>query len=90
MIRNQAILREVNLHIAELEKRLASNSPILQLVCECSESGCATPIAVDAATFVRSRENRSRYFVAPGHERLDIESVVEQRDGYLIVEHAES
>jgi hypothetical protein len=84
--RNQEILREVNLNIAELDKRLAGTSPMLQLVCECAESGCAVPIEVDAATFAHSRENPTRFFVALGHERLEIESVVERRDGFLIVE----
>jgi hypothetical protein len=32
------------------------------------------------------REHPLRFLVAPGHEDLDSESVVERREGYLIVE----
>jgi hypothetical protein len=32
------------------------------------------------------RENPLRFLVAPGHEQTDVESVVERREGYLIVE----
>jgi hypothetical protein len=48
--------------------------------------GCTTSIEVDAATFEHVHESPLRFLVAPGHEDLDAESVVEQRAGYLIVE----
>lgn len=87
-IRNEDVFREVNGHIADLEERLrdAYVDEPLHLVCECSHTGCAAPLEVDSATFHRVREDPLRFFVAPGHEDLDIESVVEERRGYLIVE----
>jgi hypothetical protein len=62
---------------------------LLPLICECALTGCSAPIEVDAATFERVRESPLRFFVAPGHEDLDIESVIEERPGYLIVEKYE-
>jgi hypothetical protein len=41
---------------------------------------------VDALAFARVRENPLWFLVTPGHEQLDIETVIEQREGYLIVE----
>jgi hypothetical protein len=32
------------------------------------------------------RENPLQFLVAPGHEQPDIETVLERREGYLIVE----
>lgn len=84
-IRNEALFREVNMHIADLEER-HSTSELLPLICECSTVGCAVPIEVDPGTFEWVREDPLRFFVAPGHERLDVESIVERREGYLIVE----
>lgn len=75
----------MNTHIVELEQR-GFAPELLPLICECSQTGCAAPIEVDSATFERVREKPLRFFVAPGHERLDVESVVERRVGYLIVE----
>lgn len=88
VIRNEALFREVNLRIAELEEGLLGlgEDGLLSLVCECGHTGCAVPLAVDSATFEQVRENPRGYLVAPGHEDLDGESVVERRDGYLIVE----
>jgi hypothetical protein len=87
-IRNEQLFREVNSHIAGLEEKsrqLDTDEP-LPLICECAHTGCSAPIKVDPATFERVRENALWFLVAPGHEDLDIESVVEERPGYLIVE----
>jgi hypothetical protein len=85
-IRNEALFREVNVHIADLEERIQQEGEPLSLICECARTGCAVPIEVDPMTFERVRENPLRFLVAPGHEQTDVESVVERREGYLIVE----
>jgi hypothetical protein len=87
--RNEALFREVNVHIAELQEgpyNLLEDEELLPLICECSHTGCTTPIEAEPATFEQVRENPLRFMVAPGHEDLEIESVVERREGYLIVE----
>jgi hypothetical protein len=87
-IRNEELFREVNLNIAELEERAgrATWDELMPLICECAQTGCSAPVEVDVRTFERVREQPLWFFVAPGHEDLDIESVVEERPGYLIVE----
>jgi hypothetical protein len=85
-IRNEALFREVNVHIADLEERVHASGELLPLVCECVRTGCSVPIEVEPDTFNRVRENPLQFLVAPGHEELDVESVVEQHPGYLIVE----
>jgi hypothetical protein len=87
-IRNEELFREVNSHIAEMEakaRRTDWDEP-LPLVCECAQTGCSVPIEVDPATFERVRAEPLCFLVAPGHEQPEIESVVERREGYLIVE----
>jgi hypothetical protein len=87
-IRNEALFREVNSHIAEMEeqaRRTGWGEP-LPLVCECALTGCAAPIEVDQATFERVRAEPLWFLIAPGHEKPEIETVVERREGYLIVE----
>lgn len=87
-LRNEELFREVNAHIAELEERLRDERfpEPLHLVCECERTGCSTPLEVESETFYRVREEPLRFFVALGHEDLDVESVVEERPGYLVVE----
>jgi hypothetical protein len=87
-MRNEELFREVNLRIAELQEG-AHNLTVdglLPLVCECVHTGCTTALEVDPATFAQVHENPGRFIVAPGHEDLDVESIVERREGYLIVE----
>jgi hypothetical protein len=87
-IRNEELFREVNVNIADLEERSGDRDmgEPLPLVCECSRTGCAVPIEVDPVTFQRVREEPLQFLVAPGHDELDLELVVERREGYLIVE----
>jgi len=85
-IRNEALFREVNVHIADLEERVHANGELLPLVCECVRTGCSVPIAVEPSIFNRVRDNPLQFLVVPGHEDLDVESVVERHGGYLIVE----
>jgi hypothetical protein len=87
-IRNEALLREVNSHIAEMEEqahRTDWDEP-LPLVCECAQTGCRAPIEVAPATFERVRAEPLCFLVAPGHEQPETETVVERREGYFIVE----
>jgi hypothetical protein len=85
-IRNEALFREVNLHIAGLEERVHSTGELLPLVCECASAGCIESVEVGMETFQRVREQPLRFIVKPGHERLDVESVVERHQSHLIVE----
>ena len=85
VIRNEALFREVNAHIASLEERLGSVGDLMPLVCECANTGCTTVIEVDRGTFRTVRESPLLFLVAPGHERKD-ETVVGRGAGYLIVE----
>jgi hypothetical protein len=92
VIRNEALFREVNIRIADLQEGALNlgADELLALVCECAATCCAVPIEVDPATFEHVRENLTRFLVAPGHEDPDVESVVERRAAYLIVEkHSE-
>lgn len=86
--RNEDLFRQVNVHIAGLERGAMSlaQGGLLPLVCECSHTGCTTPIEVDPATFEEVHQNGMRFLVAPGHEDLEAETVLERRPGYLIVE----
>ncbi len=85
-IRNEALFREVNVHIADLEERVHAADELLPLVCECARTGCSAPVDVESATFEEVRQNPLQYLVVPGHEQLDVESVVERHHRYLIVE----
>lgn len=83
--RNEELFREVNAHIADLEDRIGDREGLLQLICECANTGCTTVIKVDQGTFQAVRENSRLFLVAPGHEGAE-ETVVASGASYLTVE----
>ena len=85
VIHNEALFRQVNERIAELEDSLSSGGELMPLICECANTGCTTLIEVDPGAFRAVRENPRLFLVAPGHERNE-ETVVRRGAGYFIVE----
>ena len=82
---NEALYRSVNEKIEDLNRAFAPVLETMSIVCECGDASCATQIEVDVTTYERIRADPVLFFVVPGHEITDVEDVVEERDGYLIV-----
>ncbi len=85
ILQNEALFREVNKRIAELEDRIGSPGDLMPLICECANTGCTTVIEVDSGTFETVRRNPLLFLVARGHETED-ETVIGSGAGYFIVE----
>jgi len=82
---NEAVFREVNERIESLAQTFDLGTQPLDLICECGDAGCVQRIHMTHAEFERLRSNSSHFAVSPGHVAPDVESVVEQLDGYQIV-----
>lgn len=54
--------------------------------CECSSSECNQLLDVTPRSYEEVRRNPRRFLLVPGHEREDIEFVVERAERYLVVE----
>lgn len=78
---NEAQFRAFN------ERLLASteDGPV-EILCECGIASCHHPLTVDAEQYTAVRADPCRFFVAPGHEIPDIETVVERGERHLVVE----
>lgn len=81
-------MREVNERIAELNARLpASGDTAMEFHCECGAlPGCESLVSMLPADYERVRAQDDRFAVVPGHENLELESVVERTDEWLIVD----
>ena len=79
---NEAIFREVNEQIASL----AASRDQIEIVCECSTLGCATPLVVTAERYEAARADASTFIVVPGHYDLSLERVVADYGEYLFVQ----
>ena len=83
---NEALYRQVNERIAEVNDAFEVVTGDFAVVCECGDLQCTEQIGVPRAVYERARQNASWFIVAPGHEAPDVEHVVEADGGYVIVE----
>ena len=81
----QAIFREVNERIRELADRFDLKSGAA-FICECSNENCVESIALDFDEYKAVRSSPTRFVVAPGHETLELENVIETNDRYSLVQ----
>lgn len=83
--RNEALFREVNEAIERGVWPGEEDEP-LRFRCECGRIECNEAVALTIAEYERVRANPRRFVVVAGHEQPEVEDVVEQRPGYLLVE----
>jgi hypothetical protein len=86
---NEALFREVNERVAEVATQFIEVEPHSEPVdftCECGRADCVEPTAMTAAEYEAIRAEPTRFAVVPGHEQLEIETVVERHPTYLVVE----
>jgi hypothetical protein len=91
LAKNEAMFRRVNEAIEALSRESDETiewSPI-SFVCECGALECARVIDVQRAAYEAVRAQPKQFIVVPGHERVDVEAVIERRDDYLVVEKRE-
>jgi hypothetical protein len=86
--RNEALWREVNERIEELDAhmRVLPHDELLEFHCECGRAECESRISMTPDEYRRVREQSDRFAVVPGHEQLEIERPVERNERYLIVD----
>jgi hypothetical protein len=88
--RNEALFREVNERIGELETGLSGSaeedSLLVGFVCECPHEDCGETIEVTREQYEAVRSHAKRFLVLQGHEDADLARVVERHDHFLVIE----
>ena len=83
--RNEALFRDVNEEIRDIDRRFGG-AGASEFVCECADDGCIERIHVPRETYAAVRSEPTRFIVAPGHENVELEKVVERHDRFFVVE----
>ncbi len=83
---NQALFREVNERLDDLNRTFATITDTVDLVCECGDARCTERITMSIRDYEALRSNPHQFAVIPGHERAGVERVLEKREGYDVVE----
>ena len=81
---NESVFREVNERIQQLGEQFESTEA--EYVCECADLSCTERLELPSADYEHVRSRPDRFLLVPGHERPEVERVVEDHGHYLVVE----
>lgn len=83
---NEALFREVNERIGEVNRTFAAVTGVMDVMCECGDTACMNRITMEQRDYESVRSNGAQFVVVPGHEIVDVESVVETKPTYYVVQ----
>jgi len=86
VVHNEALFRQVNKTIENLNEGMSELTGDFAVVCECADMDCTDEIRIAKAVYTRTRANEVWFLVKEGHEMPDVEHVVEAGEGFVIVE----
>ncbi|MEN3340869.1 MAG: hypothetical protein V7644_273 [Actinomycetota bacterium] len=82
---NQALFRQVNERISDLNESFAAVSDDFTVACECGDLWCTEQITVCREVYEHVRANANYFILKPGHQAADVELVIENRKDFVIV-----
>jgi hypothetical protein len=86
---NEAVFREVNERISDLAEHFGLEDQPLDLVCECGDPNCVERISMTRSEYEKLRSDATHFAVHRGHEQPEVEDVIAERGGYLVVRKRE-
>jgi hypothetical protein len=85
--KNDAAFREANENIRDVADEQGLTVPPVPFICECGDLTCTKVVRMTLDAYGHVRSNDRWFLIAERHEAAQDSAVlVEQRDGYLIVE----
>jgi hypothetical protein len=85
VLENEILFRDVNERLKGVSEGFGDVLPDFEIICECGNATCAERISVTFEEYEQLRAQGTQFAVRRGHESLDIETIVEDRGGYLVV-----
>ena len=82
---NEALFREVNERVKDLNDTFELVLDERFLVCECGRETCIDQITMSAKDYEAVRADPAQFVIVPGHEFTDVEEVVAEGNGFSIV-----
>lgn len=83
---NEVRFRAINDRVErDLERVVDDPDELIPFVCECALRTCNATIELSLAEYERVREQPILFAVAPGHQILDVEDVVERHQRYFVI-----
>jgi hypothetical protein len=86
LVKNQERFRRANERLRERVVVLARGEQRIPFLCECADEDCLDAVNATLGEYAAVRGDDLRFLIVPGHQMIDGEHVVEERDRYHIVE----
>jgi hypothetical protein len=84
--RNQEAFRSANERLGDLVADRVGNEQTIPFLCECPDDECMDTVSVPLREYEDVHSHPQRFLVVSGHPTAASERIVEDRDGYWIVE----
>jgi hypothetical protein len=72
--------------VNERIEQVADDASNPQFLCECANTDCIETLQLSIAEYEAIRTSPVRFPIKPGHEFGEFETVVEEHEGYVVVE----
>ena len=69
-----------------VRETVTSSESAPEFVCECSNEDCIETVLLDLDEYDRIRFRANLFIVAAGHELPEVERIIDQGEGYVLVE----
>jgi hypothetical protein len=86
---NEALFRQVNERVSELNRGFSIVLERGDFLCECGNEACLARVALTPGEYERVRADPTHFVVKPGHMAPDVEDVVYAGAGYEVVRKRE-
>lgn len=83
VVRNEVAAREINEEIEEADTRPAYS--FIHILCECGLEDCERVLAITRPAYERVRSDPRQFVIMSSHLIPEVEDVVQEIDGYLVV-----
>jgi hypothetical protein len=88
---NESLFRALNESLEANVHRGRPDGDRAGFVCECGDPACDETVRVELPAYEAVRADSQLFFVLPGHNARDVEDVVSEDDGYVVVrKHADA
>ena len=82
---NEALFRQVNERLEDLNEALGWVGGRMQVVCECGDEACIERISMSPEDYEAVRAVPTTFALVEGHDDPTVETVVERRDEFVVV-----
>jgi hypothetical protein len=84
--RNQAVFRAMNERLRVLNEAFPEVTETFTVACECANLHCIEQLDIAPGEYEEVRANPRQSVVLPGHVVPDVEQVIGEAPGYVVVE----